>query len=142
MITKHDLKVYRDELIALKQIERRIDELETRLYHLRSPSLTGIPRAQTTVSGSVQERAADQYAEKLDELRRFYAQEGAKLAERCKAVEDAINRLPLRLRTLMRAHYVEGLRWSQVCELYPYSWERVMQLHRRALELIKNMHDS
>ena len=138
MITKHELKTYRDDLIALKQVERRIDELETRLYHLRSPTLTGMPHAQTTVSGSPQERAADQYGEKLDELRAFYVQEGAKLAERCKAVEDALERLPQRYRTLMRAHYVEGLRWSQVCELYPYSWERVMQLHRKALDWLKS----
>lgn len=137
MISKHDLRAYRDDLIELKQVERRIEQIRTQLYALKSPSLTGMPHAQQVDSGSSQERSADRLSEQLKDLKLRYETDAATLAARCAEIENAIALLPTRYRTLLRAHYVEGLKWPDVAEIYPYSYERIMQLHRRALILLR-----
>ena len=136
-ITKHTLKGYRDDKLALAQIGRRIEELETRLYELRSPSLSGMPHSSQTESGSPQEREADRSVEDLDKLRARYAEQSAVLAARCLQIETALERLPQRYRTLMRAYYIEGLKWATVADMLHYSWETAMRMHRRALDIIK-----
>lgn len=137
MISKHDLRAYRDDLIELKQVEGRIEQIRTQIYALRSPALTGMPHAQNVDSGSSQERSADRLSDQLNELMKRYKTDAATLAARCAEIENAIALLPTRYRTLLRAHYVEGLKWPDVAEIYPYSYERIMQLHRRALILLR-----
>ena len=137
MISKHDLRAYRDDLIELKQVEGRIEQIRTQLYALKSPALTGMPHAQQVDSGSSQERSADRLSEQLNDLKLRYETDAAILAARCAEIENAIALLPTRYRTLIRAHYIDGMRWTEVAEIYPYSYERIMQLHRRALILLR-----
>ena len=138
-MNKTDLAAYRDELMELRQIRARIDALQTQLYALRSPALTGMPHAQTVESGSAQERAADELSEKLNSLIADYMRRENELVARCRAIEAAISNLPARFRVIMRARYIDGESWHDVADGVPFSYERVMQLHRRALTLLENI---
>lgn len=137
MIARSELKAYRDRVVEARQLRRRIEDMETRIYYLKSPALTGMPHAQNTVSGSSQEKATAQCIEQLDALRAEYVAKEAALTASTKAIETAIDALPDRYRVLIRAYYVEGLRWQKVADMYSYSFETIMRLHRRALELLK-----
>lgn len=137
MIGKYELRGYLDSKIELDQLERRIEQIRTQLYALRSPSLTGMPHAQNVDPGSSQERSADRLSESLNALNEQYANDAAELACRCAEIETALRLLPARYRSILRAHYVEGMKWPDVAEIYPYSYERIMQLHRRALILLR-----
>lgn len=138
-MNKTDLAAYRDELLELRQIQARIDALQTQLYTLRSPALTGMPHAQTVESGSAQERAADELSEELNSLIEDYMRRKTALVGRCRAVENAISNLPARFRVIMRSRYIDGESWRDVADSVPFSYERVMQLHRRALTLLENI---
>lgn len=132
-MTKADLEAYRDELHELRQVENRVLALQTRLYSLRSPSLTGMPHAQTVESGSSQERAADECSERLDKLIAFYEQKAKYLAEKCLAVEEALTELAPRYRSLMRARYIEGKKWGEIAREKHYTVDALMKMHRKAL---------
>lgn len=138
-MNKYELKAYRDSVIEQRQLRRRIEDLETRIYYLKSPALTGMPHAQNTVSGSSQEKAAAQCIEQLDALRAEYIAKEAAITAGAQTVETAIDALPYRYRTLLRAYYVEGLRWQKVADMYPCSFDTAMRMHRRALEMLKKV---
>ena len=89
MIGKYELRGYLDSKIELDQLERRIEQIRTQLYALRSPSLTGMPHAQNVDPGSSQERSADRLSESLNALNEQYANDAAELACRCAEIGRA-----------------------------------------------------
>lgn len=138
MIGKHELYSYRDDLMELRQIEGRIEQIKTSMYSLRSPNMSGMPHAQNTDPGSAQERAADQMSEEKKRLVAIYEAKAAALDAKCLEVEAALDLLPSRFRHLLRARYIEGQKWQEIADAAPYSFERCMQLHRRALAMLRD----
>lgn len=133
-LTKNDLRAYRDEADELRDLERRIDRIKTRLYTLHSAPITGMPIAHSSSSGSAQERAADQYTERLEALEADYEKRRDALLEHCRAIENGIDALPSRFRVIFRSYYIDGLKWEDVAELHYMSLSTVERLHRQGLE--------
>ena len=89
-----------------------MEEIESPLYSAKVQRLTGMPFSPGSgESESTQERLAD----RTMELRAKYADKIAELTERQLAIEQAIDALPSTMRQLLRARYIEGLTWEEVC---------------------------
>ena len=60
-----------------------------------------------------------------------------RMAEELLAIEQAIDRLPVRERAILRRYYIQGMTWEEVCVAEHYSWRQVHRIHARALERLK-----
>jgi RNA polymerase sigma factor (sigma-70 family) len=71
------------------------------------------------------------------QVRDLYLQKTAELDQAIVEIEAAIEVLESRERTLIRLYYVEGLTWEEVCVSMSYSWRQIHNIHRKALEKLK-----
>ena len=133
-MTKEELRSYRALAAERRQLEALLEEIESSLYSAKVQRLTGMPLAPGSgESGSAQERLAD----RTMELRARYARNIAELSERQLAIEQAIDALPSTMRQLLRARYIEGLAWEDVCVRMRYSWRQTHRLHAEALRRLR-----
>ena len=135
-MTKEELRSYRALTKERKQLETLLEEIESPLYSAKVQRLTGMPFSPGTgsgESGSAQERLAD----RTMELRARYAEDIAELAERQLAIEQAIDALPSTMRQQLRARYIEGLTWEEVCVGMGYGWRQTHRIHAEALQRMK-----
>ncbi len=132
-MTKEQLRAYRDIKLERDRLSTLIEEVEAVLYSPRSPKLDGMPRGGSA-PGSLVEEAAIKHAELLEKYRRKVAELSAALVE----IENAIEVLEPRERTLIRLYYVQGLTWEEVCVAMNYSWRQIHRIHAKALEALKS----
>ena len=130
-MTKERLRTYRDLLRELRQIERKVEAIESALYSPKIPRLTGMPAAQS--GGNPKEDLAAKHLELLD----YYNSKKAELAAEQLAIEKAIEVLPYRERTLVRLYYIDGLTWEQVCVNMNYGWSQTHKIHSIALNMLR-----
>ena len=130
---KKDLQQYLWLRRVIKQLEDRLEELETEATRM-------------TVRYSDQPKGApydkDRMAElgvemvELDEKIQVKLAESYELARK---IEEAIGSLPEREQYLMRARYIQGESWEQIAVDMHYSWQHVHRIHAKALRLLKKM---
>ena len=130
-MTKERLRTYRDLRRELRQIERKVEAIETSLYSPKIPRLTGMPAAPG--NGNTKEDMVAEHLELLD----HYKAKQAELAAEQLAIETSIDSLPYRERTMLRLYYIDGLTWEDVCVQMNYCWSRVHQIHAAALQKLK-----
>lgn len=133
-MTKEQLKAYRSIKLERDCIADMIAELEGVMYGPRSQRLDGMPR-NGSGAGSEVEAVAVRRAELLERFRQKEAACSAAMAE----IENAIEVLAPRERTLIRLHYIQGLTWEEVCVAMTYSWRQVHRIHAKALEALKSV---
>lgn len=131
-MTKERLRKYRDIKLERDKLAAMIDEVEAVLYGPRAPKLDGLPHGGSA-PGSVVEEAAVKHAELLEKYRRKVEELTAALA----LIENAIEVLEPRERTLIRLYYAQGLTWEEVCVAMSYSWRQIHRIHGAALEALK-----
>lgn len=127
-MTKERLRKYRDLLQELKQIEQKIETMESALHSPKIQRITGMPSAPAG-GGNTKE---DLMAEHI-ELLEFYKGKKAELDAEQLAIEQAIDSLEYKERMVLRPYYIDGLTWEQVCVLVSYSWRQVHNIHSAAL---------
>lgn len=132
-MTKEQLKEYRSIKLERDRLADMIKELEAVLYSPRTSRLDAEPRGGSS-PGSPVETAAIKHAELLDR----YEQKVLELSKALVEIEEAIEVLEPRERTLIRLHYAEGLTWEEVCVAMNYSWRHVHRIHAKALETLKS----
>lgn len=125
---KKRLSAYLDTKREYKQIEERLEVLNTRMFSLGSPRLDGMPR-----SGSGGDNKPDLIDAK-DRLVERYMALGAELMKTQLEIENEIKWLDSVERRVMRHRYIEGLSWEQVCVAMDYSWRQTHNIHARALD--------
>lgn len=131
-MTKERLRTYRDLTKELKQIRQKIKAMEGTLYSPKVPKLSGMPGGGP--SGiNAKEELADKHLELLD----HYREKEKELTAEQLAIEQAIDSLDYIERALLRAYYIDGLTWEQVCVAISYSWTQTHRIHGRALEKLK-----
>jgi RNA polymerase sigma factor (sigma-70 family) len=135
-MTKERLREYRDLHRELKQIEEKVETMESALYSPKIPRMTGMPSAAG--NGNSKEDLAAKHIELLD----YYRKKQQELYTEQIAIEKAIESLPYRERTLLRLYYIDGLTWEEVCVNINYSWRRVHQIHAAALRMLKDSQKS
>lgn len=133
-MTKEQLRAYRDIKLERDKLALMIEEVEAVLYSPRSQRLDGMPRGGSA-PGSLVEEAAVKHTELLERYRQKVAELSAALVE----IENAIEVLDSRERTLVRLYYIQGLTWEEVCVDMSYSWRQVHRIHAKALEILKEV---
>ena len=133
-MTKEQLRAYRDIKLERDKLATMIEDVESVLYGPRTSKLDGMPHGGSA-TGSVVEEAAVKHAELLERYRQKVAELSAALVE----IENAIEVLEPRERTLIRLYYAQGLTWEEVCVAMNYSWRQVHRIHAKALEALKTL---
>ncbi len=131
-MTKERLRNYRAVRLEVTQLQDQIRQLRSALYAPRSSQLTGLPPA-----GSREGSALESAVARLMELEGVYARTLVVLLTEQLAVETAIASLDSVERQLMRARYLDGRKWEEVCVVIGYSWQQTHRLHARALARLK-----
>lgn len=129
-MTKERLRRYRDLLAEKKQLEQHLETIEAALYNPKIQQLKQIPRAPS--QGNATEDLANKHLELMDR----YREKLAELTMEQLAIEEAIERLPNRERNVLRAYYIRGLKWEEVCVSVGYAWAQTHRIHSRALQLL------
>ena len=132
-MTKEQLRSYRDIRLERDKLEKLIEELEATMYSPATSNTDGTPRGASGPSRPVESAAV-----KHTELLERYKQKEAELAEAMLDIENAIDTLEPRERTLIRLYYAKGLTWEQVAVTMSYSWRQIHRIHSAALEALKN----
>lgn len=127
-MTKAQLRAYRDLKREKDDLERKVAALEYGTGGLR---LDGMPR-----SGKISDPTGSQAIDHT-QVRDLYRQKAAELDKAILEVENAIEVLEPRERTLIRLYYCDGLTWEEVCVAMSYSWRQVHRFHKQALEKLK-----
>lgn len=132
-MNKEQLKAYRYIKLERDCIANMIAELEGVMYNPRSQRMDGMPR-NPSGAGSEVESVAVKRTELLGRFQQKEAECAATMAE----IENAIEVLEPRERTLIRLHYIQGMTWEEVCVAMTYSWRQVHRIHAKALEVLKS----
>lgn len=129
-MTKATLRAYRD----IKQERDRLEKMVAALdYGLTGINMDGLPR-----SGKVSDPTGNQAVEHT-QVRDLYLQKVAELNKALIEVEQAIECLDPRERTLIRLYYIEGFTWEEVCVAMSYSWRQIHYIHKKTLEKLKDV---
>lgn len=134
-MTKERLRAYRDLRQERDKLKKLIEELALNLYGPSSPNLDGMPRSHG--GGSATENLVAQ----KDQIERKYEAKVAELTAELEAIEQSIEVLEPRERTLIRLYYIEGLTWEQVCVEMSYSWMQIHRIHGKALERLRTQEE-
>ncbi len=94
----------------------------------RTQQITGMPPTGAGGDSEVA-RAVIRYAD----MEALYSWKRAALLGEQEAIELSIEPLPIPDRQILRARYIEGLTWEEVCVIVGYSWQQTHRLHARAL---------
>lgn len=110
-MTKEELRQYRSIKLEIRQLQRRINEMERRV---------------DTVT----------YTQSLRDL---YLNKLQGLVECQMNIEKAIETLDPIEREVMRLRYIDGADWTEVAATINYEWTQTHRIHARALAKIKNL---
>ena len=133
-MTKERLRAYRALKQERDQLRDMIEEIEGELYSPKIPRLDAVPGGGQKVGGVT---PTDAKIDKRDELLALYAEKCAQMDAELLTIEQAIDSLETREKTLLRLHYVMGLTWENVCVEMNYSWRQVHRIHAKALEKLR-----
>lgn len=130
-MTKERLRHYQDIKKEREQLKHQLEEIEAALYYPKIQRLDAMPGAH--VEGNPQENLAIYHIE----LQERYLAKLEELAAEQLAIEEAIDHLDTKARTLLRYRYIYGLKWEEVCVRMGYSWTQTHDLHGKALKKLK-----
>lgn len=136
-MTKEQLKAYRSIKLERDRLAEMIEELDGKIYSPKAQQLDGMPRG-SSFPASPTENAAIQHAELLKK----YQRKTNELTEALIEIENAIEVLEPRERTLIRLHYAQGMTWEEVCVAMNYSWRQIHRIHAKALEALREREET
>jgi DNA-directed RNA polymerase specialized sigma24 family protein len=125
---KRQLNSYTDLRAEHRELLEELAQMEITLGAPSGPNLDGMPRSPG-VSNPV-ERAAVKHLALIEKCKAKLDQLAAALGQ----IEDLIEGLEPIERRLARAHYIDGLKWEDVCEKINYSWRQTHRIHGRMLD--------
>lgn len=132
-LTKEKLRAYRAARMETIQLQDQLRQLRQDAQAPRTSQLSAVPSG-----GSHGGSAVEGAVVHLVDLERLYELKIDQLAALQLDVEQAINSLDSVERVLMRARYLDGLKWEEVCVVIGYSWQQTHRIHARALRKIVN----
>lgn len=134
-MTKERLRRFRDLLAEKVHLEQQLETIEGVLYNPKIQQLKQTPRASS--KGNPTEDLIAKHLELVD----LYQDKLVGLAMEQLAIENAIERLPIRERNVLRAYYIRGLTWEEVAVDVGYTWRHVHRVHSSALQLLAAMEE-
>lgn len=134
-MTKDRLRRFRDLLAEKVHLEQQLETIEGVLHNPKIQQLKQTPRASS--KGNTTEDLIAKHLELVD----LYQDKLTGLAMEQLAIENAIERLPIRERNVLRAYYIRGLKWEEVCVAVGYAWAQTHRIHSSALQLLAAMEE-
>lgn len=125
---KKQLNSYQDLRAEYQELRDELRELEITLGAPPGSNWDGMPRSPG-ISNPV-ERAALKHLALLEKCEAKLD----KLAAALEMIEDMIEGLEPIERRLARFHYIDGLKWEDVCDKINYSWSQTHRIHARLLD--------
>ena len=124
----------KDYLSSYQALIKEIDEMEERLKALREQSRSLRSLHFSGMPGKKDPRdLADELA-CLFELEESYSRAILKARVRCAQIEQLILSLPSpRQKQILRARYIDGLSWDEVCGRFLISESLTYSLHKKAI---------
>ena len=122
------LHAYTDRKYELQLLEQQLERLEASITAPRIQAMDGMPHGHG---------GGDAMASIVAELVGLQEKYKAKILQLTKAqeeVEQLIDSLEPRERSLMRFRYIDGMAWDEVCVAMNYSWRQTHNIHSRALD--------
>lgn len=130
-MTKERLRRYQALCKEVASLRARVYELESSIGSLKSPTFDGLP------SGQAEASSVELAVEALSGLKSKYLQKLAVMCQEQAIIEGAILGLDdYTEQCLLRARYIEGQTWEEVCETIGYSWSQTHRVHAAALQHI------
>lgn len=132
-MTRDELREYRDIRRESEQIRTLLADLRGRMTAPKVPRL-GCDPGGGAADGGALERSIDRCAE----LESFYTNKLNDLSARQLAIEQAVDRLPGRLRMIIRAHYIQGISWERISTAAGCGSRHVFKLRAQAIQMLED----
>lgn len=129
MLTKYDLRKYKNIKAEMLELQERINELVSIMTVPRIPQLTGMLGGSHSEHDKIGNAVA-----KAEALRSLYYKKLGVLADLQLTIETAIEQLPADDQMLIRLYYFSGYTWEQVTVRLGMSWRSVHRRHAAILE--------
>ena len=129
MLTKYDLRKYKNIKAEMLELQERITELTSIMTAPRVPQLTGMPGGSHSEHDKIGNAVA-----KVEKLRSLYYEKLGVLADLQLTIETAIEKLPADDQMLLRLYYFSGYTWEQVTVRMGISWRSIHRRHAAILE--------
>ena len=132
-MNRERLRAFRDARYELIQLKGQLGEMEARMYSPKGQSITGLPSSHG--GGRTMEDLAAAHI-RLGEL---YNEKILHIEMEQYAIEKAIEDLTPEERRVIRARYLEGRSWDQVCRSVHYEWAQTHRIHAAALRKLEKV---
>ena len=134
-MTKHErkekieyLRAYRWLLIDIASEEEDLERITDRLYSVRVPVLSDMPR------GGRPRTVDDNVADKVD-LERTIKTDTRRSEEKQREIENAIESMSeIRDRTILKLKFIKGFTHEEIAEVINYSVTQEREFYKRALD--------
>lgn len=132
MVTKQDLRDYKNLQKELQQVRRQMIELELLAISPKAQALTGMP------GGGGCSGVADLAIKILDVQLEYEHKQEETLTE-LQRIQKDVEQLPFTERQLIKNHYFFGMSWEGVAIDMGYSLRQVHNLHSKALQILSKL---
>jgi len=127
-MTKQELKECRESRREIRQLLDEMEALESEVTSPKIPKLSGMPPCQPATG----DRMAENVARWVD-LQQEYRDKLSRCLDMRMAVEKAMDVLTPIERQVIRAYYIQGKTWEEVCVTVNYEWAQTHRKHASAL---------
>ena len=127
----------------IKEIERREQELWSAVTYGAGKDNSGMPRAHNHEHPDSKlvryVDAAERLRKSGERLKERYIDMLLSLDERQLRVEEAVDGLPLQNRQVLRAKYLEGMEWPEMCREFNYSKRQLQRYLAEGVDMLERM---
>lgn len=127
-MNRKTLVLYRSLRLEREQIEEQLDRLESVRTSPKVQSLTGMPGGGAKPGSNVERLVAQ-----FDALQAQYTRQLNRITALQIEIEHALEALEPVERRLLRAYYLEGLKWQAACDVVGYSRMQAHRIHTAAI---------
>lgn len=124
------LKSFRDKRREVQFAKWSLHNIEKDMGY---PPLAGPTEAKTKAGNRPQSSTVESAAEKKLRLQKYYNALLTAYDAEAVSIETALVHLTPDERSVIRAYYIQGLKWEDVCETLHISWSQVHRLKKSAL---------
>lgn len=133
MIDKKTLQNYQAMEIELDNLCELIERIEARIVEAKTSKLSQEPKGQGVAADMIGANIV-----RLESLRDRYIKRCEDLNNTIREIENAINDLSPRERTLIRCKYIEGMEWEDIAKRIKLrSARQAQRIHGNILENLK-----
>lgn len=132
MITKNELRLYRQLKKEARELAEQIEELELTMIAPSCQQITGMPVYHSADHDKIANVVA-----KAEQMRKVYFDKMNILLDLQADIEAAVDKLGPKERRLIRLYYFAGLTWEEVAVQLDYAWRQTHRLHNICLKKLK-----